>query len=83
MGVDGKRSWPLCSYMNCLSLQNWSKLSKSEGGPWPEERERHTACCLNYGQPNPQLLVIGGQDRQYKTLGDVWILDVDIGGGGR
>ena len=70
----------LCSYMlNCLSLQHWTKLNKSEGGPWPEERQFHAACCLNYGQQHPQLLVTGGWDRQDKAMGDAWILDVDSG----
>ena len=45
-------------------LQHWIKLTKSGGGPWPEERSSHAACCLNYGQQFPQLLVTGGVDRQ-------------------
>ena len=47
--------------------------------PWPEERSRHAACCLNYGQQFPQLLMTGGGDRQNKPLGDVWILDIERG----
>ena len=78
-GWEEKLVLCLCSYMNCLSLQHCSKLSESGGGPWPEERENHAACCLNYGQPHPQLLVIGGYDRQTLPLGDAWILDVDSG----
>lgn len=58
-------------------LQNWTKLSASGGGPWPEERSRHAACCLNYGQRNPQLLVTAGEDSQRKTIADAWILDVE------
>ena len=46
-----------------------------QGEPWPVEREGHAACCLNYGQDHPQLLVYGGDND--KTLGDMWILDVD------
>ena len=65
--------------LNCLSLQHWTKFNKSGGGPWPEERSGHAACCLNYGQQHPQLLVTGGENRQDKTLGDAWILDVDSG----
>ncbi len=47
--------------------------------PWPVEREGHAACCLNYGQDHPQLLMYGGSDNYYKTLRDMWILDVDTG----
>ena len=60
-------------------LQHWIKLTKSGGGPWPEERSSHAACCLNYGQQFPQLLVAGGVDRQGKPLSDVWILDIERG----
>ena len=62
-----------------ITLQSWSKLNKSEGGPWPEERVHHAACCLNYGQQFPQLLVTGGLDRQGRLLGGVWTLDVESG----
>ncbi len=48
------------------------------GEPWPVERSGHAACCLNYGQDHPQLLVHGGVGKG-KTLGDMWILDIDIG----
>ncbi len=48
-----------------------------QGEPWPVERSGHAACCLNYGQDHPQLLVYGGLDNGNKTLGDMWILDVD------
>ena len=48
-----------------------------QGEPWPVRRSRHAACCLNYGQDHPQLLVHGGRDNDTKTLGDMWILDVD------
>ena len=60
-------------------LQNWSKLNRSGGGPWPEERAGHAACCLNYGQQFPQLLVTGGLDTQSRPLGDVWTLDLERG----
>ncbi len=47
-----------------------------EGEPWPVGRSLHAACCLNYGQDHPQLLVHGGVGNDKKTLG---ILDVDTG----
>ena len=48
-----------------------------QGEPWPVERSQHAACCLNYGQDHPQLLVYGGVDNGSKSLGDMWMLDVD------
>ena len=39
-------------------------------------RDGHAACCLNFGDEHPQLLVTGGLDRNKKVLGDTWILDV-------
>ena len=48
-----------------------------QGEPWPVGRAVHAACCLNYGQDHPQLLVYGGVDNGFKTVGDLWILDVD------
>ena len=64
--------------MFMFSPQNWRKLGD---GPWPEERSYHAACCLNYGQQFPQLLVSGGLDRQDKPLADLWILDIERGNG--
>ena len=60
-----------------MLLQNWRRLNRSEGGPWPEEREWHAACCLNYGEQFPQILMTGGLDKQNKSLADVWILDIE------
>ena len=54
-------------------------MNKSDGGLWPEERSYHGACCLNYGQQFPQLLVTGGLDRQGNPLADAWILDIHRG----
>ncbi len=51
-------------------------MEPAQGEPWPVERSRHAACCLNYGQDHPQLLVHGGLGND-STLGDVWILSVD------
>ncbi len=47
----------------------------------PVGRAFHAACCLNYGDDHPQLLVYGGLDIMHgkKTLGDMWILDIDTG----
>ncbi len=50
-----------------------------EGEPWPVERSYHAACCLNYGQDHPQLLVHGGWDIDIKILGDMLILDINTG----
>ena len=42
-------------------------------------RMGHAACCINYGEQHPQLLVTGGLDNDDKTLTDAWLLDVDSG----
>ena len=42
-------------------------------------RIHHAACCLNYGEEHPQLLVSGGLDNHRKTLRDLWVLDVEAG----
>ena len=47
--------------------------------PWPEARAFHAACCLNYGQQFPQLLVTGGLGKDRKLLGDIWTLDIERG----
>ncbi len=49
-----------------------------QGEPGPVKRSIHAACCLNYGQDHPQLLVYGGLDNDNKTVGDMWTLDVGI-----
>ena len=43
------------------------------------ERTRHAACCLNFGDDLPQLLVTGGVDENLKTLSDAWLLDINTG----
>ena len=71
----------VCMYVLVLwhLLQEWTKLERSMGAPWPMERETHAACCLNYGEEHPQLLVTGGVDKNCTTLQDAWILDVKSG----
>ena len=59
--------------------QEWTKLERSIGAPWPVERAGHAACCLNYGEEHPQLLITGGGDTNDTTLQDAWILDVNSG----
>ena len=50
-----------------------------QGDPWPEERSDHAACCLNYGDTHPKLMVHGGLGAGDKILEDFWILDIDTG----
>ena len=71
----------MCIYIHvlCHLSQEWTKLGKPEGAPWPVERSAHAACCLNYREEQPQLLVTGGVDKNGKTLQDAWILDVKSG----
>ena len=63
----------------CLLSQEWTKLERPEGAPWPAERMAHAACCLNYRDYHPQLLVTGGLDKKGKTLNDAWVLDINTG----
>ena len=42
-------------------------------------RLSHAACCLNYGEEHPQLLVSGGLDEDDNTLRNLWVLDVEAG----
>ena len=64
--------------MLCHLLQEWTKLEKPEGAPWPVVRSAHAACCLNYGDEHPQVLVTGGVANN-NILQDAWILDVKSG----
>ena len=55
------------------------KPADSPDTPWPSARMSHCAVILpspKEGSP-PQLLVMGGQDKDEKPLDDVWILDTD------
>ena len=63
----------------CHLSQEWTKLERPEGAPWPVERSSHAACCLNYGEEHSQLLVTGGENKNGNTLQDAWILDVNSG----
>ena len=54
-------------------------MDKPAGAAWPVERNSHGACCLNYGQESPQLLISGGLDKYGNTLGDAWQFIVDAG----
>ena len=75
----------LCSIVVVLQiielscLQKWTKLPRNDDDPWPEKRASAAACCLNFGQRNPQLLVTGGVNAQRKPLGDAWVLDIEKG----
>ena len=69
--------WNVTIY--CYFSQEWTKLERPEGAPWPLGRIDHAACCLTYGEDQPVLLITGGIDQNYKTLGDAWLLDVHSG----
>ena len=70
-------------------MQNWTKVNKSESGPWPVKRAEHAACCLNHGQEHPRILLIGGVNDSVDTYEEIpvndlseeleyiWILDVE------
>ena len=65
--------------VHVLCVKEWTKLEKPKGAPWPAGRDSHAACCLNFGEEHPQLLVTGGVDKDVNTLGDAWILDINSG----
>ncbi|XP_064393334.1 kelch domain-containing protein 2-like [Halichondria panicea] len=56
-----------------------TKVKPVEGEPWPVGRRYHAACCLNYDQDHPQLLVHRGESVDDKVLGDMWIFNVETG----
>ena len=63
----------------CHLSQEWISLERPKGAPWPVRRDSHAACCLNYGEDDPQLLVTGGVDNNGNSLQDAWVLDVKSG----
>ena len=42
-------------------------------------RAKHAACCLNYGNDQPLLLMTGGVEKNGNTLKDAWLFDVNSG----
>ena len=69
----------LTMYVWCHFPQEWTKLERPLEAPWPVERYAHAACCLNYGEEYPQLLVTAGWSKNETILSDAWILDVNSG----
>ena len=49
------------------------------GVPQPVGRWCHGACCLNYGEDHPKVVMSGGLDIRNSVLEDMWILDVNSG----
>ena len=62
----------VCFFL-CHLSQEWTKLEKPGGAPWPAKRDSHAACCLNHRE----LLVTGGVGDSGSPLSDAWILDVN------
>ena len=52
-------------------------MEPAQGDQWPEGRVFQAACCVNYGEDHPMVLVSGGVGEGFKVLRDMWILDVD------
>ena len=52
-------------------------MEPAQRDQWPEERTAHAACCLNYGEDSPMVLVSGGVGKNDEVLEDMWILDVN------
>ncbi len=64
------------TFVPCSIGQNSRSL---EGGAMAVGRADPAACCIQYEEGRPQLLVTGGVDRDDKTLSDAWLLDVNPG----
>ena len=57
-----------------------TQIKPTKKNKWPREREGHAACCLNYGEKHPKLLISGGMSYSTDDLNaNMWILDVDKG----
>ena len=69
----------LTCYTSFQFFQEWTKLERPDGAPWPVGRDGHAACCLSYEEEHPFVLMTGGVDKNYNTLGDVWLLDIHSG----
>ena len=65
--------------LHCHFSQEWTKLEKTHGAPWPAARCLHAACCLNYGDEDPLLLMTGGNDNNNNIMKDAWLLEVNSG----
>ena len=66
--------------MPTFYYQHWTMLTKEKEGSWPDARQNHAACCLNFDQDFPQILVSGGVNNKLKKIHkDVWLLDVKTG----
>ena len=52
-------------------------MSPVTGEAWPAGRFSHAACCLNYGEDHPKVLLSGGIGKDLQVLGDMWMLDVE------
>ena len=69
----------MLAFVLCHLSQEWTSLERPKGAPWPVRRDSHAACCLNYGEKHPQLLITGGVDNNGNPLQDAWVLDVKSG----
>lgn len=69
----------MLAFVLCHLSQEWTSLERPKGAPWPVRRDSHAACCLNYGEKHPQLLITGGVDNNGNSLQDAWVLDVKSG----
>ncbi len=65
--------------VSVLLLQTWRLVSCKSSNQCPEGRHGHIATCLGYGGQHKYLLISGGFDSSYKTLHDLWLLDLQSG----
>ncbi len=66
-------------FVPVLLLQTWRLVPSKPNNQWPEGRFGHIATCLGYGGQHKYLLISGGVGSSYKTLHDLWLLDLQPG----
>ena len=57
-------------------MQSWVKVATTGENGVPSARRDHAAILLGTGEC-PQLFMTGGIDRNWRSLGDAWILSLE------
>ena len=65
-----------------MHVQSWVKLAVTGGSGVPSARRDHATTLLGTGK-YPQLFMTGGIDRNWRSLGDAWILNLEREAEGR
>ena len=55
-------------------------MEPAQGDQLPKPRQGHAACCLNFGEDHPVVVVSGGLCSScFMAENDMWIHEVDSG----